>query len=170
MERGEEKQAQQARAGVASGCGTAAEACGFARSNSALRTPAYCQQQPESINDLTIAKNQAFARQGPCLPKCGFLVGKADSFQSRAEMEAWLGGTVLPAAARDDGSKLNVLVMMAEGAPERSTADIAPLKAAARAHPDIFTFVETAGALRSYEEFPVQAAQHIRQWQDSVSG
>lgn len=129
--------------------------------------PSFHQQNPESINELTVEKNQAFARQGPCLPKCAFLVGKADAFKSAEDMQAWLKESIVPAATRD-GRQLKVLVMMAEAAPERSTADIAPLKQAAQDHAQIFSFIETHGALRSYEEFPVETAQKIREWQDAV--
>lgn len=117
--------------------------------------------------------------QGPCLPKCGFLVGKADAFASEAELEAWLqqnlsaadGNGVSNITTRMPGSEsgsapaqLRVLVLMAERAPTRSLSDIAPLRRVAEQRPAQFTYVQTRGALRSFEEFPEDIAGYIRAW------
>lgn len=105
-----------------------------------------------------VARNMAFAREGPILGKCAFLVGKADPLSNRDELRAVVG----------DACKVPTLVIMGYGAPETSRSDLQPLVDAAQVSSSNVRFVETRGALRSYEEYPQQIGAVIKSFIDSV--
>ncbi|EGD82521.1 hypothetical protein PTSG_03171 [Salpingoeca rosetta] len=109
-------------------------------------------ENPEAITDDVITRNQAFAKEGPILGKCAFLVGKADPVASRDELAALLRG----------GCRVPTLVVMGYGAPETSRADLQPLHEAVAAGDSKLRVVETRGALRSYEEFPLDIGSIVK--------
>eukprot|EP00055_Hartaetosiga_balthica_P002168 m.2974 g.2974 ORF g.2974 m.2974 type:complete len:398 (+) comp1988_c0_seq1:69-1262(+) len=108
-------------------------------------------EDPEYISPNVVSKFVEFSKQGPCVGKCAFLVGKMDFLKSREELADLIKG----------GVKVPTLVVMGYNSPETSKEDVKPLQDAAKTDKNL-TFLTTRGALRSYEEFPHEIANIIK--------
>ena len=101
----------------------------------------------KSITRDAIALNQRFSRAGTCLPKAGFLVGKADTDEDDFVNNL---GAIEP--------KQDILVIIGKHTPKNAQTALGVIRQRG------IEMKDTPGMLRSFEEYPTETAAVLKEW------